>query len=444
VTDRSLSPRLIIAVPSVLRQLRCVVLATGSKLRLWDEDGEQLLALPRRTTTEPRWTDALRGWVEDRGEPLMEVELSTPQETAQQARATLELIVAILDERVQSEHREDEICSELVDSYEHLGFFYGLGAQLGGQLEPASVYGTVLRRSAELLGAHRAALILEQGQAPAYTWEAETQPPRPADERRVPLFQDGSWLGTLILAGGRELRSAQDKKILQAAMIMARLAERQDGLGRDEHAALLGPVRALAAAVEAKHPYRRGHARRVATLARSIGEAMDLDTDTLDALQLGGLLHDLGMAAVHDAVMSRRGSLTVPERQAIQDHTTSGADILASNRYHDELARMVRHHHERWDGKGYPDGLAADRIPLNCRILAVADAVDAMLSRRTHRPERSVDEVRNELEAGAGNQFDPQTVRVFIDRVMPRESFALFLTDLPWVTHDAPTAERAP
>ena len=450
MTRRPLSARLLLEVPSVRRQLRCLVSATGSKLRLRDPDGKLLLALPGRHAADPPWPGAAHADLEDRAHPILELELACSDVPDSRAEATLGLVMAILEERLQAELREDEICSELVISYEHLGFFYDLASQLGEAPDLDAIYQTILRRSAELFEARHAELILEQDTPPAHRWTArDSAHADPAllgrtTRMRLPLTHDGAWLGTLLLVGGRERYGAQDKKILQAALALARTAERQAGQVSDERSAFEGPVTALVTALEAKHPYRRGHAKRVATLARSIGEAMDLDATELEALHLGGLLHDLGMVAVHDAIMSKRGRLSTPEHDAVRGHARSGSEILANTRHHIKIREMVRHHHERWDGRGYPDGLAGDRIPLSCRILAVADAVDAMLSRRSYRDELSVDELRGELEACAGSQFDPHTVRIFIDRIMPRQSFQRFLDDMPWVVHQTSPQGRAP
>jgi HD-GYP domain-containing protein (c-di-GMP phosphodiesterase class II) len=426
------------------------VLATGSKLRLRDLDGKLLLALPGRHAADPPWPDAAFAELEDRGQPILELELACPETSSARADATLALVMAILDERLQAELREDEICSELVVSYEHLGFFYDLASQLGEEPEIEAIYQTILRRSAELFEARHAELVIDQDTPPTHRWTASNSAEAdPAllgrtSSLRLPLTQDGAWLGTLLLHGGRERYGAQDKKILQAALALARTAERQAGQVGDERGILEGPVAAMVTALEAKHPYRRGHARRVAQLASAIGAAMGMDEASLDELRLGGLLHDLGMVAVHDAIMCKRGRLSAPEHDAVRSHTRSGSEILATTRHHTRIREMVRHHHERWDGRGYPDGLAGDRIPLGCRVLAVADAADAMLSRRSYRDELSVDELRGELEACAGSQFDPHTVRIFIDAVIPKRSFQRFLDDMPWVVHSTSQQGRAP
>ncbi len=450
MTIRPLSARLLLKVPSVVRQLRCTSLATSCRLRIWSMDDQALITLPHRMAGDPPWPRALEVILDDRGQPIMRVELDCPEQDHSKAEATLALVKAILDERIHAELREDEICSELVVSYEHLGFFYDLAAQLGENLDPGAIYGSILQRSAELFGAHHAAAILEHGRPPRHRFAAEgaaeEDPALPSrtSRLRLPLTHDGRWLGTLELLGGRERFSAQDKKILQAAMALAKLADRHAALVQDERDTLEGPVAAFATALEAKHPYRRGHARRVARLARCMGEALGLDEEELSALQLGGLLHDLGMVAAHDALLAKRGSLNALELETIRSHAASGAGIVGQGRHQQAIVKMVRHHHERFDGTGYPDGLSGGSISRGARIIALADAVDAMLSRRTYREELSVREMTVELQACAGTQFDPELVRLFIDRILPSTNFEHYLADLPWVSHRAPGRGSTP
>lgn len=176
-------------------------------------------------------------------------------------------------------------------------------------------------------------------------------------------------------------------------------------------------VASLAAAVDAKDRYTCGHSERVAAYAQEIAEAMHADQGTLDTLRIAGLLHDLGKIGVPDAVLNKPGSLTREERTSIQQHPSLGNNILKRAPHLDQIIPAVLSHHERWDGAGYPNGLTGEQIPMMARIMAVADAFDAMTSDRPYRKAMTVEAALVELRVGAGKQFDPDLVEVFIQKM---------------------------
>lgn len=176
-------------------------------------------------------------------------------------------------------------------------------------------------------------------------------------------------------------------------------------------------IRALVAAVEARDPYTRGHSVRVSRYAVMIGEGLGLTPEQLRILRYAGLLHDIGKLAVEDRILRKAGPLTPEEREAIKQHPVVGAAILGSAGSFAALVPAVRHHHERFDGTGYPDGLAGDAIPVEARILAVADAFDAMTSDRPYRPALARDVACERLIRGRGTQFDPEVVDTFLECV---------------------------
>lgn len=178
----------------------------------------------------------------------------------------------------------------------------------------------------------------------------------------------------------------------------------------------LAAVRALAAAVDARDPATQYHSRNVAALAVRVAQSLDLSHDTTRLLEVAALLHDVGKIGVADAILRKKGALSVEERRDIQEHPALGEKILASNRF-DEILPWVRGHHERWDGTGYPDGLAGEDIPLEARILALCDAYDAMTSERPYRNALSTDAAIQELDLNIGTQFDPALADVFIRMV---------------------------
>jgi HD-GYP domain-containing protein (c-di-GMP phosphodiesterase class II) len=177
---------------------------------------------------------------------------------------------------------------------------------------------------------------------------------------------------------------------------------------------LFGLIHCLTEAIEAKDPNTCGHSERVGRIASRIGQEMGLDTTTISDLYLAGLLHDVGKIGVRDSVLLKPGRLTPDEEQHIQQHTVVGDRIVATIKQLDHLRPGVRSHHERWDGKGYPDQLKGSAIPTLARILAVADSCDAMMADRVYRPALPTELIESIFEKGAGSQWDPAIVGSFL------------------------------
>lgn len=174
----------------------------------------------------------------------------------------------------------------------------------------------------------------------------------------------------------------------------------------------------LIKAIETRDPYTSGHSRRVSLLARMIAEDYGLRARAIGRVETAALLHDIGkIDALYAQIISKEGSLTEAERDVIRTHATKGADLLATLTSLDkEIIVGVRHHHERYDGGGYPDGLAKKEIPLPARIIMICDSIDAMLSDRPYRNALPVSEVRKELKRCAATQFDPDLVDTILER----------------------------
>jgi len=168
----------------------------------------------------------------------------------------------------------------------------------------------------------------------------------------------------------------------------------------------------LAAAVEAKDAYTERHTHRVAETARRVGEKMGLSERALDALYRGGIIHDIGKIGVPDAVLLKPGPLDARELATMRMHPIIGESIVRPLRSGASLLPIIRHHHEHFDGGGYPDGLARRAIPHLARIVAVCDAYDALVTDRPYRRAKSVDEAMAILNDGAGHQWDPEAVEV--------------------------------
>ena len=223
--------------------------------------------------------------------------------------------------------------------------------------------------------------------------------------------------------GLEELRSGVEKALAEkrAQAKVARDRETFEALMRHKESEskllILRAAHALATAVEAKDAYTAGHAARVTAYSMAIAETIgDIDASRF---RLAGQLHDVGKIGVPDAVLNKPGRLTEEEFALVRQHPEIGARILEPLIDDPLVIAVVRSHHERWDGYGYPDGLEGERIPLPARILAVADALDAMTSSRAHRASLPWDVAVEEIRRGEGSVFDPWVVGAF-EETLPR------------------------
>jgi putative nucleotidyltransferase with HDIG domain len=178
-------------------------------------------------------------------------------------------------------------------------------------------------------------------------------------------------------------------------------------------------VMALANAIEAKDPYTRGHSERVADLCVRAAEALGLSSREKEHLRLAAILHDVGKIGISRNIIRKKERLAGPEQEEMQSHPEWGVNILAPIHFLRPVLPAIRHHHERFDGSGYPLGFKGTQIPLKARIICVADAWDAMLSKRPYRDPLSTDAAKEELRRNAGTQFDPEVVAAFISVILP-------------------------
>ena len=179
---------------------------------------------------------------------------------------------------------------------------------------------------------------------------------------------------------------------------------------KEERARRLELVRALTNAVEARDAYTGKHAERVAAYGLELARVIDARLADDQQSEMGFLLHDVGKVAIPDGILHKKDALTPEERALMRTHPVVGWEILARIPFLDAARAVVRHHHERWDGTGYPDRLAGEDIPLSARVFAVADALDAITTERPYRTAQSFTAAREAITAGAGTQFDPDAV----------------------------------
>ncbi|RLS52196.1 MAG: HD-GYP domain-containing protein [Planctomycetota bacterium] len=233
----------------------------------------------------------------------------------------------------------------------------------------------------------------------------------------VPLFvedADPSWIVIANTKDRRELGTEEANLLRSVGSIIAaqiRVVE----LFREQDTMVLAFIRSLVASLDAKDSYTRGHSERVALVAERIARQMQLPEPEVRTIFQSGLLHDLGKIGVSDAVLQKSESLSPEEFHLIAKHPEVGHQILSELRNLSTLLPGVRHHHERFDGRGYPDQLAGKSIPRMARILAVADSFDAMGSNRPYRSGKPIEVVERILAEGAGKQWDPDVIQAYFD-----------------------------
>jgi HD-GYP domain-containing protein (c-di-GMP phosphodiesterase class II) len=233
-----------------------------------------------------------------------------------------------------------------------------------------------------------------------------------------PIAGDNGTIG-VVYAGKKKAQdqtaSSIEAKLISAAAEHVSIFLRNASMYENLDAMFLGTVQGMVSAIDAKDPYTCGHSQRVSWLAGELAAHHGLEDSQVRRFKLAGLVHDVGKIGVPESVLRKAGRLTDQEFDWIKRHPEIGARILRDIPQMDDILPAVLYHHERWDGRGYPAGLAGEEIPLIGRYVAIADAFDAMSSNRTYRSARSRDFVRDEIRRCSGTQFDPNLVDAFLD-----------------------------
>jgi diguanylate cyclase (GGDEF)-like protein len=232
----------------------------------------------------------------------------------------------------------------------------------------------------------------------------------------APLTLGTDRLGYLVAAApvGHFASSERRMRLLAGMAHQAKLAIANAGSFKRLEETFLSTVEALANALEANDEYTSSHARWITDMALEVGRELRLDAKTLKRLQLGALFHDIGKIGIPSSILAKPGPLTADERFVIETHPELGERILAPIVRLEDVRPIVRHCHERWDGHGYPDGMAGEDIPVESRVIFVCDAFHAMTTDRPYRARLSVEEACRRLRESAGTQFDPAVVDVFL------------------------------
>jgi HD-GYP domain-containing protein (c-di-GMP phosphodiesterase class II) len=207
--------------------------------------------------------------------------------------------------------------------------------------------------------------------------------------------------------------AARQRQLERYAADLREVFKQERARAQELRRSYMATVRALSNAVEARDAYTGKHAERVAAYGLELARAAGLDVADSPQIEFGFLLHDVGKVAVPDAILFKSSALTEEEYALVRKHPVTGSEILRDVDFLGEGKLVVRHHHEHWDGSGYPDGLSGETIPLAARVFAVADALDALTTNRPYRPASTFARARAEIRAGSGTQFDPTVVEAY-------------------------------
>lgn len=374
--------------------------------------------------------------------------------SARRLASTLEWMAGDLGSLVEQESAVQGFAAELSQTYETVDTLYALGRSMKDLHDPDGFFALLFDRlhgtlpfgwvAAQFGGDEKALGALAGRSAvrgtPPWTPQEGLELGRRFTERLVaeprtliasvadggdggearvlaqPVVLGGRVVGVLF-AGDRQAEDPQvssyDIQLIEAAAAFLGAFLENARLYRDQQAMFMGSLKALTAAIDAKDRYTCGHSERVAYLGAQLARAVGLDESTAQRVHLSGLLHDVGKIGVPEAVLRKPGRLTDEEFAEVRKHPQIGYDILKDIPMLEDILPGVLHHHERFDGKGYPHGLAGEDIPLFARILGLVDTFDAMSSTRAYRAGMPREKVMAELERCAGAQFDPRMAAAF-------------------------------
>jgi HD-GYP domain-containing protein (c-di-GMP phosphodiesterase class II) len=232
----------------------------------------------------------------------------------------------------------------------------------------------------------------------------------------VPLTVKKQLFGAIVVAGNDEATSfsRDDELIVSELSRKMTLTLENTILYHTLYMHVINTLQALVASVEAKDRYTERHSQRVTYMAKKVAQFIGCSPSEVDSIEFAGLLHDIGKIGVRDTVLGKEGPLTEDEWAEIRRHPEIGESIVKPLKLFTLEASIIRHHHEQWDGKGYPDGLKGTDIPLLSRIISVADSFDAMVSSRPYRPGKPIHLALQELQRCKNTQFDPEIVVAFV------------------------------
>jgi putative nucleotidyltransferase with HDIG domain len=263
----------------------------------------------------------------------------------------------------------------------------------------------------DIFSSGQAEIVNDAPSDPRYRWDLD----RAQSLIATPLKAKNRPFGLICLTSQTPcFYTSEDLKILQTLSFQAAVALENARLYNDLRDTFLATVNTLAETIEVRDNYTGSHTRRVRTYSLAIARELNLSETETEMLELAAVLHDVGKIGVPDVILLKSGELSLDEFNTIKKHTLIGEEILGGIKQLKLVVPGVKHHHERYDGRGYPDGKEGEEIELSARIIAVADSFDAMRTNRPYRGALSVEDALSELSTHAGTQFDPKIVDIFI------------------------------
>ncbi|HUJ79157.1 MAG TPA: HD domain-containing phosphohydrolase [Nitrospiria bacterium] len=372
-------------------------------------------------------------------------------EASEQALTVARLLRLCLQQSIDLQQEMENLSNEISRNYEELNLHYEMAARLGTHPNAGPVYQHMVDQIRRMIRCDHIAILLsdEQGgltsvyatdragrQLPPFRFGPNkgisgevlksgtsmivcrtdrdprfVAPPYPVSaQMSVPMTTSGKVLGVINLSdkeGGAEF-STNEMKLLETIARQAAIVLDNSRLFTDLRSLFLSAVKSLASAIDAKDPYTHGHSLRVAYYSTIIADGLSLPPDQREEVYLAAVLHDVGKIAIPESILLKPGLLTESEWEKMRQHPLHSAQILGTVTQFRALSNIVRHEHERYDGSGYPDGLKAATIPLASRIIAIADAYDAMTTNRSYRQGMAPDQAITALSKAVGTQFDPK------------------------------------
>lgn len=387
--------------------------------------------------------------------------------------AVLDAMHEILTEGSAKEHEIDSLATELALQYEEIELLYEIDEKIPLRSYPSNVIDYVAEKAFDVLNCSCFAWVPHNGTAPGkgddcrILWNpGETEPPptmlrleaeqlaRAVAERCIrdgkpstvtsldsdpelssfspeldsvmslPLMVGTDLYGCVIAFKRRgDQFTSYELKLMTALARKSAFVMRDSGLYEDLESLFFNLIKLLVNTIENKDQYTKGHSQRVKTFTVRLAELMALPKEEIETLRVSGLLHDIGKQGVPDAVLKKEGKLNDEEFALIKTHPICGVNLIKHIKQFEDCLPHIRHHHERIDGKGYPDGLSGNDIPQGARIIAVADTYDALTSSRCYRPSFSTDKAFEIIEEVAGTQLDAEATRALLDN---RAEFARY------------------
>jgi putative nucleotidyltransferase with HDIG domain len=311
------------------------------------------------------------------------------------------------------------INENLESRLKNLTAIHEAGKAFTSSLDLDATLSTILEMTSQIIGSTAAAIKLLDDETKEFCTRAQSGSTADIADSctilEVPLQIGNKKIGIFeLVCKTEDGLAADERRMIETIASQAAVAIENARLFKNTQQICYDTLKSLAQALEARDDYTRGHSERVARIARLIAEEMNLSDEDIETIENAALLHDIGKIGIRDDVLLAPRKLTDKEFSAIKEHSVFGNTILMPLKFLGKIRECVRHHHERWDGTGYPDSLAAGDIPTASRIIAVADTYDAMTSNRPYRKSISSALAVREITSQSGLQFDPKVVDAFM------------------------------